>query len=126
MAVRSQFIKPAVILLLLLPPTHSISARAEKLPVKSYTTTDGLAPDQINHIVRDSRGFLWFCTKEGLARFNGYEFITYGQADGLPNRNVTNLLETREGVYWIATGSGVCRFNPVSSQTQSNPTSDNG
>ena len=47
---------------------------AETLPVKSYTTSDGLAHDRVNRIVRDSRGFLWFCTSEGLSRFDGYEF----------------------------------------------------
>ena len=99
------------------------TVNAEKLPIKTYTTTDGLAPDGINRIVRDSRGFLWFCTKEGLSRFNGYEFTTYSQGDGLPNRNVSHLLETRDGVYWVATGAGVCRFNPVSALTSPTSTS---
>jgi hypothetical protein len=35
--------------------------------------------------VRDSRGFLWFCTREGLSRFLGYTFTTYGTEQGLPN-----------------------------------------
>ena len=35
---------------------------AELLPIRLYTTADGLASDRINSIVADSRGFLWFCT----------------------------------------------------------------
>jgi ligand-binding sensor domain-containing protein/signal transduction histidine kinase len=89
--------------------------RAEQLPIKTYTTADGLPRDQINRIVRDSHGFLWFCTPEGLARFDGYTFTNYTTDQGLPNRNVNDLLETRSGVYWLATEEGVCQFNPLGS-----------
>jgi ligand-binding sensor domain-containing protein/two-component sensor histidine kinase len=86
---------------------------AEQLPFKNYTTADGLVRDQINRIVRDSHGFLWFCTREGLSRFDGYTFTNYAKAQGLPGRDVNDLLETRDGVYWVATDTGVYRFNPV-------------
>src|SRR5229473_1815205 len=70
-------------------------SRAEQLPFKNYTTADGLVRDQINRIVRDSHGFLWFCTREGLSRFDGYRFTTYTTDQGLPPRSVNDLLETR-------------------------------
>jgi signal transduction histidine kinase/ligand-binding sensor domain-containing protein len=89
------------------------NARAETLPLKSYTTSDGLAHDHVNRIVRDSRGFLWFCTSEGLSRFDGYEFKNYTQDDGLPHRGITDFLETRSGNLWIGTGDGVVLFNPL-------------
>src|SRR5215471_13483629 len=86
---------------------------AERLPIRVYTTADGLPRDQINRIVRDSRGFLWFCTPEGLSRFDGYAFTNYTTDQGLPSRNVNDLLETRSGVYWVATSNGIARFNPT-------------
>src|SRR5882724_7920716 len=89
-------------------------APAEQLPVRTYTTADGLPRDLILRIVRDSHGFLWFCTGDGLSRFNGYEFTTYGVEHGLPHPVINDLLETRRGVYWVATnGGGVARFNPT-------------
>ena len=94
-------------LLLLFP-----SARAEQLPVKTYTTADGLLRNQANQIKQDSRGFLWFCTNDGLSRFDGYSFTNYTTDDGLPNRIVNDLLETRSGVIWVATENGLARFNP--------------
>jgi PAS domain S-box-containing protein len=90
----------------------AIPCLAEQLPIKSYTTADGLARDSISRIVQDSRGFLWFATAEGLSRFDGYKFTNYGVEQGLPNRNINDLLETRSGMYWIATSAGLCRFNP--------------
>ncbi len=84
----------------------------KRLPVRVYTTADGLPRNQINRIVRDSRGFLWICTSEGLSRFDGYEFTTYGPVQGLPRRSVLDLLETRNGDYWVATAGGLFRFRP--------------
>jgi signal transduction histidine kinase/ligand-binding sensor domain-containing protein len=87
-------------------------AHAERLPLKAYTSAEGLAHNEINKIVRDSRGFLWFCTADGLSRFDGYTFTNFGSDQGLPHANVTDLLETRSGEYWLATYGGIVRFNP--------------
>ena len=59
------------------------NASAERLPLKTYTTADGLPRDHINRIVQDSKGFLWFCTTEGLSRFDGYKFTNNGTEHGL-------------------------------------------
>ncbi|MGH9767240.1 MAG: ligand-binding sensor domain-containing protein, partial [Blastocatellia bacterium] len=84
---------------------------AQQLPIKSDTTAEGLAHNGINRIVKDSRGFLWFCTGEGLSRFDGYSFTNYGVEQGLPHHTVTDFLETRAGEFWLATWGGLVRFN---------------
>jgi ligand-binding sensor domain-containing protein/two-component sensor histidine kinase len=88
-------------------------ARAERLPIKIYTTADGLAHNVVSRVVRDSRGFLWFCTGEGLSRFDGYSFTNYTIDQGLPSALINDFLETGEGDYWVATSGGLCRFNPL-------------
>ena len=88
-------------------------AHAERLSTKVFTTADGLASNLVNRIVRDSHGYLWFCTREGLSRFDGYSFTTYGIDDGLPGADIKDLLETKEGLYWIATSGGLVRFDPL-------------
>jgi ligand-binding sensor domain-containing protein/signal transduction histidine kinase len=85
---------------------------AERLPMRRYSTADGLVGDYIVRIYKDSRGFLWFATRDGLSRFDGARFTNYGTADGLPAATVNGVLETRSGVYWMATNGGVYRFNP--------------
>src|SRR6266446_5398338 len=97
-----------LVFLLLVP----ICARAERLPLKAYTVAEGLPNNVINRIVRDSRGFLWFCTSEGLSRFDGYSFTNYGVDQGLPHAIVNDFLETRNGELWIATNAGLVLFNP--------------
>src|SRR5208282_6083318 len=88
------------------------SLHAEHLPVRIYTTADGLADNTIDRIVRDSRGYLWFCTREGLSRFDGYKFQNFGVAQGLP-RGDGDLIETDAHDYWIATNDGLARFRPM-------------
>jgi ligand-binding sensor domain-containing protein/two-component sensor histidine kinase len=88
------------------------AASAEGLSTKTYTTAQGLAHDYIARIFRDPQGFLWFCTSDGLSRFDGEHFTTYGLDQGLRVPAFNYFLATRDGAYWVATnGSGVCRFN---------------
>ncbi|MCA1623286.1 MAG: histidine kinase [Acidobacteria bacterium] len=85
---------------------------AERLPVKTYTVADGLLRDAVYKIKQDSRGFLWFCTTEGVSRFDGYAFTNFTTDDGLPNRYANDFLETKEGAIYIATNGGLARLNP--------------
>ncbi len=91
----------------------ALAIRAEQLPIRAWTTADGLPHNHINRIRRDSRGYLWICTDQGLARFDGYRFVNYGTAQGLPSLTVNDFIEARDGTYWVATDGGVCLFNPL-------------
>ena len=79
---------------------------AERLPLKIYTSADGLGTSAAFHLVRDARGFIWLSSRDGLVRFDGYRFITYriGKDDADPA--VYSLLPTRNGVYWINLNRG--------------------
>jgi signal transduction histidine kinase/ligand-binding sensor domain-containing protein len=97
---------------------------AERLPVKIYTSADGLGSSFINAAMRDSRGFLWFATRDGLSRFDGHAFTTYqiGEKDAPPG--IEQILETRAGIYWISTTGGLYRFDPRESAAA--PTGSDG
>jgi len=101
-----------ILISLLFLVANASNTAAERLPIKNYTTADGLAHSRVGSIVLDSRGFLWFCTGDGLSRFDGSRFTNYNLEDGLPNSSINSFLETRDGVYWVATnGGGVARLN---------------
>lgn len=77
-----------------------------------HNSRRALASDRFDCIVPDSRGFIWFCTPEGLTRFGGYRMVSFGTGDGLPHREIEALLETRSGAYLVgtrrkATGSSI-------------------
>jgi ligand-binding sensor domain-containing protein len=62
--------------------------------------------------MRDSRGFLWVCTRDGLSRFDGSRFVTYQVGDKNAPPGIEQILETRNGIYWIVTTGGLYRFDP--------------
>jgi signal transduction histidine kinase/streptogramin lyase len=108
----SRSLRLAYAVILLFASSAISPAPAETLPLKHFTTSDGLAHDRVNRIVRDSRGLLWFCTAEGLSRFDGYQFKNYTRDEGMPHRSITDFLELPDGRYWVATGDGLVLFNP--------------
>ncbi len=102
---------------LLASAATATSLNADQLPVKTYATKDGLASTFVHRIRRDSRGFLWFATREGLSRFDGARFVSYSISDGLPDASVYDIVEADDGTYWVATnGGGVSRFNPAAAR----------
>lgn len=60
-----------------------LSALAQHLPIRTYTTAEGLPDDRVRRIVPDSRGFIWFCTARALSRFDGHGFHNVG-AESIP------------------------------------------
>src|SRR5215204_250462 len=95
---------------------------AKTLPVRIFTAADGLGSSFINDLMRDSRGFLWFATRDGLSRFDGIRFVTYqvGKKDAAPG--IERFFETSKGIYWIVTTGGLYRYDPNSApiRTQTN------
>lgn len=96
-------------------------AFAELLPVRTYTTADGLPHDRVKSIRQDRRGFLWFCTTEGLSRFDGRSFVTYGVLDGLPVPSVNDILETSSGFFVATNGGGIAIFDPTTVTARFSP-----
>lgn len=102
----------------------TITARAERLPIRTYTSADGLGSSFVSYLMRDSRGFLWAGTRDGLSRFDGSRFVTYqvGDADAPPG--IEQIIETRKGIYWIVTTGGLYRFDPAVPSTNRSGNSD--
>ena len=89
------------------------TSNAKSLPVRIYTSADGLGSSFVNYLERDSRGFMWFCTRDGLSRFDGSQFVTYQIGEHNSQPGVENIVETSDGSYWITTTAGTYRFDPA-------------
>jgi ligand-binding sensor domain-containing protein/signal transduction histidine kinase len=96
--------------LLLLAFSAASSLLAQQPSFRLFTTQDGLVRNWVTKIHRDSRGYLWICTVEGISLFDGYRFTNFSLRDGLPSRLVADMIETRTGDYWFATEAGLARF----------------
>src|SRR5205807_1495987 len=50
-------------------------------------------------------------TDEGLARFDGYEFVTFTREHSeLPSNSITSLAADRDGSLWIGTPNGLAHY----------------
>ena len=88
-----------------------------RLPFGRLTLEDGLSQGMINSIAQDRQGFMWFATKDGLDRYDGYQFQVYrhdAAAPGTLAENYVNVVrEAPDGRLWVGTASrGVQVFDP--------------
>ncbi|MBN2276026.1 MAG: response regulator [Bacteroidales bacterium] len=82
-----------------------------------YSTRDGLSHGSVSDIMKDSKGFMWFSTFDGINKFDGYTFTTYkarpGDNTSLSSNRVILLTEDKWGFIWVQTyDSAVYRFDP--------------
>ncbi|HEY4416085.1 MAG TPA: two-component regulator propeller domain-containing protein [Verrucomicrobiae bacterium] len=83
---------------------------AEQLVIRSWNTEMGLPQNSVNAIVQTLDGYLWLGTQEGLARFDGVRFTSFGLQNGLPSVEINALSEDHAGALWIGTGGGLSRL----------------
>lgn len=72
----------------------------------------------VNCIFKDSRGFMWFGSENGLYRFDGtnilYTHHINDDTSTLANNNVISIIEDDPGNLWIGTLGGGFILNPYS------------
>ena len=82
-----------------------------------YQVENGLSNNAILCSVQDSNGFMWFGTKDGLNRFDGYSFKVFHSAphnpNGLGSNFVRALLADQAGQIWVGTDQGIYLFDPT-------------
>src|SRR3954467_9063345 len=72
---------------------------------------NGLSQNSVSNIFQDSKGFIWFCTDEGLNRYDGYNFLKFDKQMDNENSLISNftscITESSPGVFWIGTAKGL-------------------
>src|SRR5215469_2250526 len=100
-----------------------IEPRPIKLPIVDATdnrflrlsTAEGVSQIKVDHMVQDNAGFMWFGTRYGLYRYDGYAFKIFVRDSGNPNSldgiAVRALLKDRDGVLWVACDQSLNKFD---------------
>lgn len=82
------------------------SAQAvENHSLEQVTLKDGLSQSTVFSIAQDSTGFMWFGTRNGLNRFDGYSFRKFYTQDGMPSSFIWSLLRDGDSL-WLGTQGG--------------------
>ena len=93
----------------------SLFAQSEHNNFSKLDIYNGLSHNQVNAILKDPDGFLWFGTMAGLNRYDGYSFKVFrrqpNDSTSLYNNSIYALYELPDGKIWITTGTLPCIYN---------------
>jgi len=89
------------------------------LPFRTLTIEEGLSQGMVTSIVQDGSGFIWFATKDGLNRYDGYHITIFRNNPedslSLAENYVSVVRKAPDGRLWVGTASkGVQVFDPAS------------
>ena len=87
-----------------------LSAQPIGIKFSHLTSTHGLSQSSVRCILKDRYGFLWFGTRDGLNRYDGYKFKIYRNDHkdprSLPSNHILKLFEDKAGNLWVGTITG--------------------
>lgn len=93
------------------------NAETENDAITRYTILNGLPSRNSTTVIKDSRGFMWIGTENGLCKFDGYTFKNYinkkGDSTSISNNFINALIEDKRGRIWVGTMDGLNVFDPA-------------
>ncbi len=110
---RTAYIRLLVLLACVLP-VCIYKANAQPYYFRHYQVENGLSNSTVFCSVQDNDGFMWFGTKEGLNRFDGYHFKLFATDEAetpLYPDFIFSLFVDSKGTLWIGSQKGLYWFD---------------
>ena len=106
-----------LLLILLNLVTFHVYASGPTVRFEHINKDDGLSQNTITSIMQDKDGFLWFGTRDGLNRYDGYEINVFRHMPKDPNSVADNsigaITQVKNGDIWVGTrGAGISIYDP--------------
>ncbi len=96
---------------------------------RHFQVENGLSNNAVICSVQDKNGFLWFGTKDGLDRFDGYSFKIFrsdpDDSGSIGSNFIHSLYEDRNGVLWAGTENGLYQYEAATESFRLFPTNSN-
>lgn len=108
------YARPLLLLLCLL--IGGMTVFSQHVKFARLDINSGLSQNHIMCMVQDSRGFMWFGTRDGLNKYDGYRFTIYKNdakdSTSIGNNFIVSIVEDSKGVIWIGTrGGGLNKYD---------------
>lgn len=89
-------------------------------PAQVINTSDGLSNSIVYDVHKDTEGYIWMATDNGLNRYDGYTFKVFHHSESnsqsISSNTVRSIEEDSDGNLWIGTFNGLNRFNKKTEQ----------
>lgn len=106
--------KNGIVYLLLCIVSFSMKGE-ETFYFRHFSVEDGLPQNTVNCIIQDLTGFMWFGTKDGLSRYDGYTFLNFrhdkDDKNSIGNNFVRSIYQKSVDTLWIGTDRGVYLYH---------------
>lgn len=85
---------------------------------RNFSAEDGLPSNTVTCAIQDSRGFMWFGTKDGICRYDGAVFRLFGDEEAQEGMNgmTQALCEDGNGMIWFSTSKAFGLYNPFTGE----------
>ena len=92
-------------------------SRWQEGQLRTWNENDGLASESVHGIGRGSDGAIWAATSQGIARFDGTNWLPLGTTELV----TTGLARDGKGRVWVATAKGLRALPPDAGGTDADP-----
>ena len=94
------------------------SLTGQTINFNHITVENGLSNNDVNTLIQDKYGFIWFGTDDGLNRYDGYNFKVFRHAPddstSISDNSIWALAEDKKGNIWIGTKAGnLNKYDPL-------------
>jgi ligand-binding sensor domain-containing protein/signal transduction histidine kinase len=84
---------------------------------RHFQVENGLSNNAVICCLQDKKGFLWFGTKDGLDRFDGYTFKIFrndpDEKNSIGSNFIHSLYADKNDVLWVGTEKGLYRYDAM-------------
>jgi len=105
----------SILLVLIIGAMLHANAQTLSFKFKHINIGQGLSNSTIETIYQDSKGFMWFGTRDGLNKYDGYQFKVFKNTPSIANSISDNYIkciaEDANHNLWIGTAGGLNRYN---------------
>lgn len=106
----------ALVLFLSTSLSNVFAQPQQQVSFRRYGVSEGLSNNAVYAVVQDHLGFMWFGTKDGLNRFDGYTYKHYKNgtdSNSISNNTIRCLFRDSKNILWVGTDDGLNSYDHV-------------
>ena len=100
-----------ICLLFLFCSVKNLAGQSIDIRFRHLTEKNGLSQGTVKCIFKDSQGYMWFGTRDGLNRYDGYRFTVFKNdpkdPSSISDNFINHIYEDSRGRLWIGTKNGL-------------------